>query len=102
VSIILSTNAYLKHFVGAHGSVVGWGIILQDGRSRVQFLMRSLYFFFNWPNPSSRTMTLRPTQPLTEMSKLIRIVALLRSIYRLCFTVSRQWLFLLTLFRAAS
>jgi hypothetical protein len=23
---------------------------------------------FNWPNPSSRTMTLRSTQPLTEMS----------------------------------
>jgi hypothetical protein len=24
--------------------------------------------FFNWPNPSSRTMTLGSTQPLTEMS----------------------------------
>jgi hypothetical protein len=24
--------------------------------------------FFNWPNPSSRTMTLWSTQPLTEMS----------------------------------
>jgi hypothetical protein len=24
--------------------------------------------FFNWPNPSSRTMDLRSTQPLTEMS----------------------------------
>jgi hypothetical protein len=24
--------------------------------------------FFNWPNPSSRTMALRSTQPLTEMS----------------------------------
>jgi hypothetical protein len=25
-------------------------------------------FFFNWPNPSSRTMALGSTQPLTEMS----------------------------------
>jgi hypothetical protein len=24
--------------------------------------------FFNWPNPSSRTMTLGSSQPLTEMS----------------------------------
>jgi hypothetical protein len=24
--------------------------------------------FFNWPTPSSRTMTLESTQPLTEMS----------------------------------
>jgi hypothetical protein len=24
--------------------------------------------FLNWPNPSSRTMALRSTQPLTEMS----------------------------------
>jgi hypothetical protein len=24
--------------------------------------------FFNWPNPSSRTMVLRSTQPLKEMS----------------------------------
>jgi hypothetical protein len=24
--------------------------------------------FFNWPNPSSRTMSLMSTQPLTEMS----------------------------------
>jgi hypothetical protein len=24
--------------------------------------------FFSWPNPSSRTMTLASTQPLTEMS----------------------------------
>jgi hypothetical protein len=25
-------------------------------------------FFFKWPNPSSRTMALGSTQPLTEMS----------------------------------
>jgi hypothetical protein len=41
--------------------------MLQAGRSRVQVLMRSLYFF-NLPDPSRHTMTLRSTQPLTEMS----------------------------------
>jgi hypothetical protein len=41
--------------------------MLQAGRSSVRFPMRSLDFF-NLPNPSSRTMALRSTQPLTEMS----------------------------------
>jgi hypothetical protein len=41
--------------------------MLQAGRSRVRFPMRSLDFF-SWPNPSSRTIALGPTQPLTEMS----------------------------------
>jgi hypothetical protein len=49
------------------GSVVGWGTMLQAGRSRVRFLVRSLDFF-NWPNPSRRTMALGSVQPLTEMS----------------------------------
>jgi hypothetical protein len=49
------------------GSVVGWGAMLQAGWSRVQVLMRSLDFF-NRSNPSSRTMALWSTQPLTEMS----------------------------------
>jgi hypothetical protein len=40
--------------------------MLQAGRSQVQVLM-SLNFF-NWPNPSSRTMALGSTQSLTEMS----------------------------------
>jgi hypothetical protein len=40
--------------------------MLQARRSRVRVLMR--WIFFNWPNPSSRTMTLGSTQPLTEMS----------------------------------
>jgi hypothetical protein len=44
-----------------------WGTTLQAGRSRVQFPMRSLDFF-NWPNPSSRTMALESTHPPTEMS----------------------------------
>jgi hypothetical protein len=49
------------------GSVVAWGTMLQAGRSRVRFRMRSLNFF-NWPNPSSRTVALGSTQPLTEVS----------------------------------
>jgi hypothetical protein len=48
-------------------TVVGWGTMLQAGRSRAQVLMRSLDFF-NYPNPSGRTMALGSTQPLTEMN----------------------------------
>jgi hypothetical protein len=65
---------------GACGSVVCWGTILQAGRSRDGFAMRSLYFF-NWPNPSSRNMTLGSTGPLTEMST--RLTTLPPSVCRL-------------------
>jgi hypothetical protein len=41
--------------------------MLQAGRSRFRFPMRSLDFF-NWPNLSSHTMALGSTQPLIEMS----------------------------------
>jgi hypothetical protein len=41
--------------------------MLQAVRPRVRFPMRSLDFF-NRPNPSSPSMVLAPTQPLTEMS----------------------------------
>jgi hypothetical protein len=41
--------------------------MLQAGRSRDLFPMRSLDFF-NLSNPSSRTMALGSTQPLTEIS----------------------------------
>jgi hypothetical protein len=41
--------------------------MLQARRSRVRFLMRSLNSL-NLPNPSSGTMTLGSTQPITEMS----------------------------------
>jgi hypothetical protein len=41
--------------------------MLQAGRARVRFPMRSLDFF-NIPNPSSRTMALGLNQPVTEMS----------------------------------
>jgi hypothetical protein len=41
--------------------------MLRAGSSRVRVPMRSLNFF-NLPNPSSRTMALEFTQPLTETS----------------------------------
>jgi hypothetical protein len=41
--------------------------MLQAGRSRDRIPIRWI-FFFNLPNPSSRTMALGSTQPLTEMS----------------------------------
>jgi hypothetical protein len=54
---------------GARGSVVGWGTVLPAGRSRIWFPTKSLnFFFFNWTNPSSRTVDLGSTQHLTEMS----------------------------------
>jgi hypothetical protein len=43
-------------------SVVGWGTILQAGRSPVQ--VPDEVDFFNWPNLYSRTMALGLTQPL--------------------------------------
>jgi hypothetical protein len=52
--------------VGARGSVVR-DIMLQARRSLVRFKIMSLNFL-KFPNPSSRTMTLGSTQPLTEMS----------------------------------
>jgi hypothetical protein len=41
--------------------------MLQAGMSRVRFPMKSLDFF-SLPNPSSRTMALGFTQPITEIS----------------------------------
>jgi hypothetical protein len=40
--------------------------MLQTGRSRDRVPTR--WIFSNLPNPSGRTMALRSTQPLTEMS----------------------------------
>jgi hypothetical protein len=51
---------------GARGSVVGWGTMLQDGRSPIR--VPDEVDLFNLPHPSSRAMTLGSTQPLTEMS----------------------------------
>jgi hypothetical protein len=52
------------------GSVVGWGTMLQAGRSRVPVPVMSLNFH-NWLNSSSRTMALGSTQPLTGMSEYL-------------------------------
>jgi hypothetical protein len=52
--------------LGARGSVVGWGTMLQAWRSPVR--IPDEVDFFNLPNPSSRIMALGSTQPLTEMS----------------------------------
>jgi hypothetical protein len=49
---------------GARSSVVSWGTMLQAGRSNTD----EVNGFFNWLNPSSGTMALGSTQPLTEMS----------------------------------
>jgi hypothetical protein len=48
---------------GVPGSVLGLGITLQAGRSRDR--IPDEVDFFNLPNPSSRTMALGLTQPLT-------------------------------------
>jgi hypothetical protein len=53
--------------MGARCIVIGWGTMLQAGRSRVQF-PDEVIGFFNWRNPSSRIMALGSTQPLAEMS----------------------------------
>jgi hypothetical protein len=58
------TDVHVKF--GVRGSVVGWGITLQAGRLRDR--IPDEVDFFNLPNPSSRTMNLGSTQPLTEMS----------------------------------
>jgi hypothetical protein len=57
----------ILNFLRACGSVVGWGTMLQAGRSRGS-IPDEVNGFFNWPNPSSRIMALGSTQPLTEMS----------------------------------
>jgi hypothetical protein len=51
---------------GARGSVVGWGSMLQGGRSPVR--IPDEVDIFNLPNPCSRTMARGSTQPLTKMS----------------------------------
>jgi hypothetical protein len=45
------------------GSIIGWGTMLQAGRSPVQVPDKVDFF-----NPSNRTVALGSTQPLTEMS----------------------------------
>jgi hypothetical protein len=53
---------------GERGSIVVRSATLQAGKSRVRITIRPMDFFFNLPNPSSRTMALGLTQPLTEIT----------------------------------
>jgi hypothetical protein len=54
-------------FTDARGCVVDWGNILQAG-GRGFNPSEVMRFVINWPNPSSRTMAMESTKPLTEMS----------------------------------
>jgi hypothetical protein len=74
--------------------MVDWNTILQATTYRVQFPLSSLHFFPNWPNPFNCTMTLRSTQPLTEMGtrdlhggkcgRLVRLTTWPPPVSRLC------------------
>jgi hypothetical protein len=48
-------------------SAVVWGTMLQAESSRFLFPIRSLVFFFKWPNSLNNIMTWRLTQPLSEI-----------------------------------
>jgi hypothetical protein len=52
--------------LGGCDSIIGRGTVLQAGRSPVQ--VPDKVDFFNLPNPSSCTVALGSTHPLTEMS----------------------------------
>jgi hypothetical protein len=57
---------FFTAFPGARGSVVGWGTMLQAGRSPGRVPVE--VDLFSLPNSASRTMALGLTEPLTEMS----------------------------------
>jgi hypothetical protein len=48
IGVKLNTFYIVHRVFGTRGIVVGWGTMLQAGRSRVRFPMRSLDFS-NWP-----------------------------------------------------
>jgi hypothetical protein len=52
--------------MGARGGGVGWGTMVEAGRSPVR--VPDEVDSFNIPNSSSRTVALGSTQPLTKMS----------------------------------
>jgi hypothetical protein len=69
--VLCEHNAYLmlhEIWTGARGSVVGWGTVLKVERLRVRDPTRSLiFFFFNLPTSSARTMPWGSLSHLTEM-----------------------------------
>jgi len=52
---------------GARGGAVGWGTVLQDGRSRGS-IPDGVIRMFHWHKPSGRTIALGLIKPVTEMS----------------------------------
>jgi len=63
----LQTLRSLHSLIGARSGAVDWSTALQAGSSRVR-LPDGVIGFFNWYNPSGRTMALELTQTLTEIS----------------------------------
>jgi hypothetical protein len=64
---------------GARGTVADWGTMVQAGRWRLIFSMRSVNFVSNLPNLSDSTIALGFTKPLAEMSTKSRKIIFLRS-----------------------
>jgi hypothetical protein len=62
----LTTPVNNINVIGARGSVVGWGTVLQARKSPIR--VQDKVDFFDWPNLSSRTIAQESTQALTEMS----------------------------------
>jgi hypothetical protein len=58
---------YNKLMGRARGSIVGWDTMLLS-RKVAGSIPVEVIGIFGWPNPSSRTVALGLTQPLTEMS----------------------------------
>jgi hypothetical protein len=53
---------------GARGSVVDWGTTYATSRKVAGSILDEVIGIFNLPDPSSRTMALGSTQPLTQMT----------------------------------
>jgi hypothetical protein len=53
-------------YIGERGSVVGWGTATT--RKGANSIPDEVIGFFNWPNPSRRTIVLGSTKFLTEMN----------------------------------
>jgi hypothetical protein len=68
ITSILRVKEQVRHETSRTQKQAVLVTMLQTGRLRVQFPIMILDFFFNLSNPSSCTMALEFTQPLTEMS----------------------------------
>jgi hypothetical protein len=67
--VSLSTNIFLKsHSMDGGMRYRSWLGHYPTSRKVAGSIPDEVTGFFNWPNSSSRTMTLRLSQPLTEMS----------------------------------